>query len=68
MGLYELMVVDDDIRGQILRSAESRLIRDLAREHGMHTLREAGWGKVAAGMSALEEVRAETQMEDVTVE
>lgn len=67
VGLYELMVMNDELRAQILRSADARVIRDLARANGMRTLREAGWEKIVEGFSTLEEVRGETQVEDVTI-
>ena len=67
VGIYELMLVDDDIRSQILQSADSRLLREIALQKGMRTLRECGWEKAVEGHSTLEEVRGETQQDDLTV-
>ncbi|MCH8156525.1 MAG: type II secretion system ATPase GspE [Nitrospinae bacterium] len=56
IGIYELLIVDDGTRQLILNKATAHMIRDLAREKGMVTLREDGWKKVAAGITTVEEV------------
>jgi general secretion pathway protein E len=61
MGLYELLVVDDEMRSLIQRTAEAGPIRQLARSKGMRLLRESGWDAVMSGASTVEEVRRVTQ-------
>ena len=55
-GIYELLVVDEDIRSEVLRRRGSGSIRALAVERGMRPLRADGWRQVAAGMTVPEEV------------
>jgi general secretion pathway protein E len=62
-GIYELFVVDDDIRKLILKNADSNLMRDVAREHGMRTLIEDGIEKIKAGTTTLNELLRVTQEE-----
>jgi general secretion pathway protein E len=55
-GVYELMVVNDDLRALIHnRAAESELFT-AARAHGFVPMREDGERLVAEGITALEEV------------
>ena len=61
LGIFELLLVDDDIRTLILRSSDSNQIREAARMHGMKTLFEDGAEKVKAGMTTLSEVLRVTQ-------
>jgi len=55
-GLFELLVVTDDIEHSIARLAPVSELRDLARSAGMITLRQDGWAKVQAGITTVEEV------------
>lgn len=55
-GIFELMMMDDDIRELVLQRASSGKIKRVAQEHGMLLLREDGWNKVLAGMTTLSEV------------
>jgi type II secretory ATPase GspE/PulE/Tfp pilus assembly ATPase PilB-like protein len=48
--------MDDDLRKLFLREAPAEALLTLAVEHGMRTLREDAFDKVAAGMTSLEEV------------
>jgi type II secretion system protein E len=64
MGIYELFVITEEIRGLILRKAPTGEIRRRATERGMLTLREDGWAKVKAGVTTVEEVLRVTQEED----
>ncbi len=59
-GLYEVMEVDDEIRELVLVGASAVELKKKAIERGMITLRRSGLIKVAAGMTALEEVARET--------
>ena len=60
-GIFELLVVEDDLRKLILRNADANEIRDTARRHGMKTLLEDGADKVKAGITTLSEVFRVTQ-------
>ena len=62
-GIYELLMVNDDIRELILDKAASNVIKNKGRSNGMKTLREAGWDKVRSGMSTVSEVLRVTQVE-----
>lgn len=55
-GIYELLVVDDTIRGLILAKANAQTIRKTARNGGMHCLRDDGWKKVLRGITTVEEI------------
>jgi len=60
-GIFELLVIDDQIKELISRRAGSHIIKQAAVEKGMKTLREDGIEKVLAGQTTLEEVYRVTQ-------
>lgn len=60
-GVYELLVIDDNIRELILKKSTAQIIRDQARQKGMTTLREDGWDKVIKGITTVEEILRVTQ-------
>ena len=62
-GIYELLLMNDDIRELILEKAPSNVIKEKGRSQGMQTLREAGWHKVKEGISTISEVLRVTQVE-----
>src|SRR5437660_8848111 len=55
-GIFEVFVVDDEIRKLIYDKVPSSELRSRAREMGMRTLREDGARKVLAGLTSPEEV------------
>jgi general secretion pathway protein E len=55
-GIYEILVIDDEVRALILAKADANAIKARAIEHGMTTLRDDGAGKVFAGVTTTEEV------------
>lgn len=59
-GIFEIFLVDDEIRNLIVNNATSLQLRNRARELGMRTLREDGIRKVLAGITTAEEVIAIT--------
>ncbi|MBI9017426.1 MAG: type II secretion system ATPase GspE [Phycisphaerae bacterium] len=65
MGLYELMVVDDDIRQCIYQRKTAGAIKKSAMESGMNTLRMDGLRKVEMGETSLEEVLRMAQSDNV---
>ena len=60
-GIYELLVVEEKIRQLILNRAEAASIRQMAMSHGMQTMAEDGWSKVAQGRTTTQEVLRVTQ-------
>lgn len=63
LGLYELLVMNDELRDQVVRNASTEEIRDLARKRGMITLRDAGMTNMFAGHTTADEVIRETILE-----
>ncbi|MBN1507506.1 MAG: type II secretion system ATPase GspE [Sedimentisphaerales bacterium] len=61
MGIFELLVLEDEIRELILTDARAHRIRQAAMKKGMRTLREDGQGKVSRGLTTAEEVLRVTQ-------
>jgi general secretion pathway protein E len=55
-GIFELMVINSEIRKLILESASSDVIRQMAISKGMQVLRDNGWQKVREGVTTIEEV------------
>ena len=60
-GIFELLVIDEDLRKMIMKNADANQLRDLARRHGMRTLLEDGAEKIKAGITTLNEVLRVTQ-------
>jgi general secretion pathway protein E len=61
VGIYEMMIVNDDIRKLTVGKADSNQIRKKALENGMRPLRDDGWLKVRQGTSSIAEVLRVTQ-------
>jgi general secretion pathway protein E len=55
-GIYELLVVDDELRALIHRNAGEGEIRTAALRAGMQTMRDDGQRWVQAGVTSLDEV------------
>lgn len=55
-GLFELMLVNDDIRDLILQRATATDIKRSALKQGMRTLRQSGIEVIESGISTIEEV------------
>jgi len=60
-GIFELMVMDDEIRELVLQRVSAGKIRNLAIQHGMVMLREDGWSKVRRGLTTIQEVMRATK-------
>jgi type IV pilus assembly protein PilB len=56
IGIYELMLVNEEIAELMVRRAPVSEIRNAARANGMKTLQEDGLRKVLAGITSVEEV------------
>ena len=60
-GIYEILLVDDVIRGLVLKTSDSVTIKTEAVNRGMATLRDDGIRKVLEGATTIEEVVRVTQ-------
>jgi general secretion pathway protein E len=63
IGIFELLIITDEIKQLILKKTSSNVIRQKAIALGMATLREDGWDKVKQGITSVEEVLRVTQEE-----
>jgi general secretion pathway protein E len=61
LGIYEMMMVDDDIRQLILKNVDSGTIKKQAVAKGMSTLMDDGALKVLRGVTSIAEVLSVTQ-------
>jgi len=59
--IFELLVIDDDIKELVMKRSGPHIIKEVAVEKGMSTLRENGLHKALAGETTLEEVCRVTQ-------
>ena len=56
MGIFEIFIIDDEVRHMINKRESTLHLRQRARELGMRTLREDGVRKVLSGLTSAEEV------------
>jgi type IV pilus assembly protein PilB len=63
-GLYEIMVLDDDMRDMIVAQASTQILRTEARKRGMRPLRQSGLMAIYDGITTIEEVVRETLTEE----
>jgi type IV pilus assembly protein PilB len=63
-GLYEIMLLDDEMRDLIVKHASTQILRHEAKKRGMRTLRQSGLLTIYDGVTSIEEVVRETIMED----
>ena len=61
MGIFEFLVMDEEIQHLVLQKADANGIRDRAMKLGMRTLWQDGAEKVLAGATTLEEVMRVTR-------
>jgi general secretion pathway protein E len=61
--IYELLNVDDELRQMIMKNSDASMIKALAIEKGMMTLRQDGADKILKGITSVEEVVRVTQKE-----
>jgi general secretion pathway protein E len=60
-GIFELLLIDDDIRHMITEKIDSQSIKNYAVSKGMKVLRTDGFEKAAKGITSVEEVLRVTQ-------
>ncbi len=56
IALYEVMLLNEEIREAILKGASNADLRELACKYGMRTLRESGLQKIREGLTSVDEV------------
>lgn len=61
LGIFELMMMDDDMRRLTIASTDATQLRKSAVANGMITLREDGFEKVSKGLTTVSEVLRVTQ-------
>ncbi len=64
MGVYELLVLSDDLRELVVSEVSLDDFRNACRKAGMRTLREAGLQAIHAGLTSVEEIMRETIIDD----
>ncbi|MCL2641044.1 MAG: type II secretion system ATPase GspE [Phycisphaerales bacterium] len=64
LGIYEIMLFDDEIRDMVMSHASTNLLREAARKRGMRTLRASGLLGIFEGLTTIEEVVKQTIVED----
>lgn len=62
MGLFELLLISDDVKDAIARRAPRSEMRQIATAAGMRTLRTDGWAKIENGLTTVEEVLRVVQL------
>ena len=62
--IFEIMILDDELREMIIRRSSTNAIREGARRRGMRTLRESGLLAIYDGTTTIEEVVAQTIYEE----
>ena len=63
VGLFELMIMTNELRDRIMENAQSEELRTLAEKQGMVTLRAAGLNAMFEGTTTADEVIRETILE-----
>jgi type IV pilus assembly protein PilB len=64
MGIFEIMVLDDEVRELVMQSASTQVLRSEARKRGMRSLRQSGLLALYDGLTTLDEIVRETMIED----
>jgi type IV pilus assembly protein PilB len=64
LALFEIMIMEDELRELVIKQASTRVLRTEARKRGMRTLRESGLLSIYDGQTTIDEVVRETMMED----
>ena len=59
--LFEVLEVDEEIEGAIVRRENATQIRNLSLSKGMKTLREDGWAKAFRGVTSVKEIMRVTE-------
>jgi len=63
MGIFELLVITEEVKDLILRRASTDEIQAMALHLGMTSMRQDGWLKICLGLTTFEEVSRQTPQE-----
>ncbi len=66
--VYEILVINEEIRSAILEKSRANYIKQIAVKQGMMTLRQDGWRKVLSGVTTPLEVMNVTTKEESSLE
>jgi type IV pilus assembly protein PilB len=64
MGIFELVVMNDDLRDMVSAGVSTDALRAACRKQGMVTLRESGLRAIFSGKTTIEEIVRETVLDD----
>ena len=64
LGIFEIMVLNDELRDMIMNNASSQQLMVKARRVGMRTLRQSGLLALFDGLTTIDEVVRETLVAD----
>ena len=56
LGIYELLVTNEEIRQMMTQKGTSDAIKQVAIRNGMETMRMDGWNKVLSGVTTIDEI------------
>ncbi|MEK7847221.1 MAG: hypothetical protein AAB257_09705, partial [Nitrospinota bacterium] len=56
IAVYEVLLIDDSIRGLILKNPEANIIKSAGIKNGMKTLKEEGLRMVMEGITSMDEL------------
>ena len=62
--IQEMLMVNEDVRSLIMQRQDAGTIKKAALQFGMDTMREHGIQKIVAGITTIEEVLSNTQLDD----
>ena len=65
LALFEIMILDDELRELIMKRSSTNILREVARKRGMRTLRESGLLAIYDGLTTIEEVVSQTITEEM---
>ena len=64
IAIFEIMLLDDELRELIMQRRSTNMIREAARKRGMRILRETGLLSIFDGQTTIEEIVSQTIMEE----
>ncbi len=64
LGIFEIMVLNDELRDMIMNNCSSQQLMNMARRIGMRTLRQSGMLALFDGLTTIDEVVRETLVAD----
>ena len=64
LGVFEIMLLDDEMRELIMQNASTQVLRAEGRKRGMRTLRQSGLLTLYDGVTTIDEIVRETMLTD----